>query len=378
MKAPRVFQLTALALVLVSAVEVGWWLLDQHRFAVDKVREMHAVYAQQVIAAQALIDAGASASRVQALLPDVIVTNQHADLSPEVDRRLIAEERRHIAQYAWEGSFFIIALAACIAVIARALRAEARVIQEQESFLALVSHQFKTPLASLQLSLETMAMRPLSAEHSRALIERMLSDLARMESMVTQILESMRLDRGRIDLRSEPVDLGGAVARVIAGFEERSAKERISVSADVERGLQVMADPMALDVILRNLLENALAAVAPIGGGSITFIGRRTQGAVELTVRDSGVGFRPGDATRLFQKFTRLHPGGGGSRFGTGLGLYIVRRLMQLAGGRISAQSTGIGQGATFVLWWPDGGPGDAVARDPTDEVGPLAGREHS
>ena len=130
--------------------------------------------------------------------------------------------------------------------------------------------------------------------------------------------------------------------------------------------------------ILRNLLENALAAVAPIGGGSITFLGRRTQGAVELTVRDSGVGFRPGDAARLFQKFTRLHPGGGGSRFGTGLGLYIVRRLMQLAGGRISAQSAGIGQGATFVLWWPDGGPGDAVARDPTDEVGPLAGREHS
>src|SRR5579883_2258436 len=381
MKAPRVFQLTALALVLVSAVEVGWWLLDQHRFAVDKVREMHAVYAQQVIAAQALIDAGASASRVQALLPDVIVTNQHADLSPEVDRRLIAEERRHIAQYAWEGSFFIIALAACIAVIARALRAEARVIQEQESFLALVSHQFKTPLASLQLSLETMAMRPLSAEHSRALIERMLSDLARMESMVTQILESMRLDRGRIDLRSEPVDLGGAVARVIAGFEERSAKERISVSADVERGLQVMADPMALDVILRNLLENALAAVAPIGGGSITFLGRRTQGAVELTVRDSGVGFRPGDAARLFQKFTRLHPGGGGSRFGTGLGLYIVGRLMQLAGGRASAKSDGVGRGATFTLAWPAASGPELARAVPNEGSGPTADdapREHS
>ncbi len=164
MKTPRLFQLTALALVLVSTVEVGWWLLDQHRFAVNKVAEMHEVYAQQVVAAQALLDAGTSAARVQALLPDVIVAkNQHATLSPDVDRNLIAEEHRHIAQYAWEGSFFIIALAACIAVIAHALRAEAQVIQEQESFLAMVSHQFKTPLASLQLSLETMAMRPLSA-----------------------------------------------------------------------------------------------------------------------------------------------------------------------------------------------------------------------
>jgi signal transduction histidine kinase len=357
MKTPRVFQLTALALVLVSTVEVGWWLLDQHRFAVDKVREMHQVYAQQVVAAQALLDAGTPAARVHALLPDVIVTSQRAALSPDVDRQLLAEEHRHIAQYAWEGSFFIIALAACIAVIARALRAEAHVIQEQESFLALVSHQFKTPLASLQLSLETMAMRPLSAEHLRALIDRMLSDLGRMEGMVTQILESMRLDRGRIDLRPEPVDLGGAVARVVAGFEERAAKDRVTVGAEIERGLQVMADPLAIDVVLRNVLENALAAVAPVGGGSIVFTARRTGGEVELAVRDSGVGFRPADAGRLFQKFTRLHPGGGGSHFGTGLGLYIVRRLMQLAGGRAGAQSAGVGQGATFVLTWPAAEP---------------------
>ncbi|HUN71862.1 MAG TPA: HAMP domain-containing sensor histidine kinase [Steroidobacteraceae bacterium] len=379
MKAPRLFQLTALALVLVSAVEVGWWLLDQHRFAVDKVREMHEVYEQQVVAAQALLDAKVPAAYVHGLLPSVIVTNQHAALSPQVDRQLIAEEQRHIAQYAWEGSFFIIALAACIAVIARALRAEARVIQEQESFLALVSHQFKTPLASLQLSLETMAMRPLSPEHVRALIDRMLSDLARMERMVTQILESMRLDRGRIELRSEPVDLGGAVARVIAGCAERAAKERITVSADIERGLQVRADPLALDVILRNLLENALAAVAPVGGGTIAFSARQAAGGeVELTVRDSGVGFRTGDAARLFQKFTRLHPGGGSSHYGTGLGLYIVRRLMQLAGGRVSAQSAGAGQGASFVLTWPAGASRPDAAPGAADALEPPARGEHS
>ena len=382
MKAPRVFQLTALALMLVSAVEVGWWLLDQHRFAVDKVREMHEVYAQQVTAAQALLESGAGAARVRALLPEVIVTNQHAALSPDVDRQLLAEEHRHIAQYAWEGSFFLIALAVCIAVIARALRAEARVIQEQESFLALVSHQFKTPLASLQLSLETMALRPLSPEHMRALIDRMLADLARMEGMVTQILESMRLDRGRIDLRREPVDLGGAIARVVAGFQERAGKEHITVTTDIEQGLEVMADPLALDVILRNLLENALAAVAPVGGGAVAFTGRRTRTEIELAVRDSGVGFRPADAQRLFQKFSRLHPGGGGSHFGTGLGLYIVRRLMQLAGGRVSAQSEGVGQGATFVLAWPAGDAPQAPSPDVAGSVEPLAGRpagrEHS
>ncbi|HWF98887.1 MAG TPA: HAMP domain-containing sensor histidine kinase [Steroidobacteraceae bacterium] len=377
MKAPRVFQLTALALVLVSAVQVGWWLFDQHRLAVDKLQEMQQIYAQQVVAAQALLEAGTPAARVQALLPDIVVNNQRAALSADVDGRLRAEERRRVAQYAWEGSFFIIALAACIAVIAGALRAEARVIEEQESFLALVSHQFKTPLASLQLSLETMSLRPLSPEQSRTLIDRMLSDLARMEGMVTQILESIRLDRGRIDLRNEPIDLAAAVARVITGSEERAAKERITVSADIERGLGVMADPLALDVILRNLLENALSAVAPLGGGTVAFTGRRADGEARLSIRDSGVGFRPGDAARLFQKFSRLHPGGGGSRFGTGLGLYIVRRLMQLTGGRIGAHSEGVGQGAEFVLAWPASEPRQSVAGAPGDAAVP-ARREHS
>jgi two-component system cell cycle sensor histidine kinase PleC len=159
---------------------------------------------------------------------------------------------------------------------------------------------------------------------------------------------------------------------VIAGFEERAAKDRIAVSAEIERGLEVMADPLALDVILRNLFENALAAVAPIGGGSITFIGRRLGGQIELAVRDSGVGFRPADGPRLFQKFSRLHPGGGGSHFGTGLGLYIVRRLMQLEGGQVSARSAGVGQGATLVLAWPAGVAHPDRAPDPTVSRGPL------
>ena len=156
-----------------------------------------------------------------------------------------------------------------------------------------------------------------------------------------------------MDLRREPVEVAGAVARVAASLEERAKKERVTISADLPRGVYVLADPLALDVVMRNLLENAISAVAPVGGGTVTIEGRRIDGEVELIVRDSGVGFRPGDGMRMFEKFTRLHPGGGSSYFGTGLGLFIVRRLMQLAGGRVSAHSDGVGQGAQFVLAWP-------------------------
>ncbi|HEX4619090.1 MAG TPA: HAMP domain-containing sensor histidine kinase, partial [Steroidobacteraceae bacterium] len=335
MKASRVFQLTALALLAVSAVQVGWWLFDQRAYTLEKVRAARVLYAGQARAAQALLAAGVSETRVRELLPDVEIAAGQAALAPAVEAALRGEEARRYRQYAWEGAFFLLALAACIAVIARALRAEARVLEEQDDFLALVSHQFKTPLASLQLSLETMALRPLAPEQSRTLIERMLADLARMEMMVTQILESVRLERGRVDLRSEPVELAGALARVVGALEERARGQRIALTSDVAPGLSVLTDPLALDVIVRNVLENALAAVAAVGGGSVAVSARAGDGEVALAVRDSGVGFRPADGARLFEKFSRLHPGGGSGHYGTGLGLYIVKRLMHLAHGRV-------------------------------------------
>ena len=354
MKATRVVQLTTLALLVVAAVQVGWWIFDQRAKAIEKVNAAHAAYAEQAAAAQALLDTGVSAARVEQLLPQIVVEGGRATLAPKVEEMLRTEARRRIHQYAWEGAFFLLALAACIFVIGRALRAERRVLEEQDNFLALVSHQFKTPLASLQLSLETMAMRTLSAERSRALIDRMLADLARMEAMVTQILESARLERGRVDFKSEPLELGAAVARVVAQLEERARQERISISCDIGPGLQVLSDPLALDVVVRNILENALAAVTPQGGGSIAISARALEGEVELSVRDSGVGFRSADGARIFERFTRLHPrGGSGNPYGTGLGLFIVQRLMHLAHGRVCAQSDGVGQGARFVLTWP-------------------------
>jgi signal transduction histidine kinase len=360
MKASRVFQLTALALVVVSAVQVGWWVFDQHAYTADKVRAARTAYTQQTAAAQALLDAGVAPERVQQLLPAVVVSGGRAGLAPEVEQTLTTEEFHRLNQYAWEGAFFLLALALCIAVIARALRAEAQVHEEQDSFLALVSHQFKTPLASLQLSLETLALRAPPPQAARTLIERMLADLARMELMVTQILESARLERGRVDLRSEAVQLAGAVARVVGQLEERARQERVTVTSDIAADLYVASDPLALDVVVRNVIENALAAVTAAGGGSITLGARSASGEVELAVRDSGVGFRPEDAARLFQKFTRLH-GASGSRYGTGLGLFIVRRLMELSHGRVGAYSDGEGRGARITLTWPAAASADAA-----------------
>jgi signal transduction histidine kinase len=357
MKSTRVFQLTALALIVVSAVQVGWWLFDQRAYTVEKVTAANVAYAAQTAAAQALLDSGTPAARVQQLLPQIVVKGSQATLAPALAQALRTEEHRRNNQYAWEGGFFLLALAVCIAVIARALRAEARVLEEQDSFLALVSHQFKTPLASLQLSLETMALRAPAPEAARTLIDRMLADLARMEAMVTQILESVRLDRGRVDLRTESLELRSAVTRVVTQLEERARGERVIIANSIAPKLYVLSDPLALDVVVRNVLENAVAAVASVGGGDIALSARAGVGEVELSIKDTGVGFDPAASARLFEKFSRLGApvlkGGGSGYYGTGLGLYIVRRLMELAHGRVAAHSEGAGKGASFVLAWP-------------------------
>jgi signal transduction histidine kinase len=353
MKSTRVFQLTALILVLISVVQVGWWVFEQSEYTVRKVGETRTLYAQQVAAAQALLDAGVPAQTVTGLLPHLYVDGGQVKLAAATVEALSQEQLSRVNRYLWEGSFFMLALCTSIAVIWMTLRAEARVLKEQDHFLALVSHQFKTPLASLQLSLETMTLRALAPEQSRTLIDRMLSDLARMETMVSRILDSVRLTRGRVDLKREPVQLASAVGRVVSQFDERARGERITISTAIPEDLQVLADPLAVDVVVRNLVENAIAAVAPAGGGTITLESRRLDSEVELAVRDTGVGFRPSDQSRLFEKFSRLDPGGGSTYYGTGLGLFIVKRLMQQVGGRVTARSAGLGQGAEFVLTWP-------------------------
>jgi signal transduction histidine kinase len=198
-----------------------------------------------------------------------------------------------------------------------------------------------------------MSLRQLPPERSRALMDRMLSDLTRMETMVGQILDSSRLSHGRMELKREAVPLDDTVNRLVSQYVERARTDHISIDSQVPAQLQVLSDPLAVDAVVRNILENALAAVAPVGGGKVTLVARAVGAEVELRVCDSGIGFRPADEDQLFRKFSRLNAGAGSSYYGTGLGLFIVRRLMQLTGGRVSASSEGLGRGAEFLLYWP-------------------------
>lgn len=349
----RFLHIVMIGLQVFSVAQVVWWLIDQRLYTEERMHQVRTLYTYDVAAGQRLEGAGVNAAEITAIFPHLEVTGDAVGVKPEAIAALDEAQHSRVNQYTWESGFFLLVLAAGIAVLWRGLSGEAEVRRKQDNFLAMVSHQFKTPLASLQLSLETMLRRQLSPERFQTLSHRMLGDLRRMESMVAKILDSARLDRGRVQLNRERIGVAEAVRHVLANVEDIAKRENVTFNVDIAADLDLYADAVATDGVLRNLVDNAIAAVAPQKGGTISITGRRTGGAVEVSVQDSGIGFEPTEASRLFEKFVRLDTAGARDAAGTGLGLYIVRRFMHFENGEAKAHSEGPGKGATFTVTWP-------------------------
>ena len=348
----RFLHLTIIALQIFSVVQVVWWFIDQQTYAEQTTSQIKALYTYEMAAAQKLADLGVAMGEVQALFPHAQATDGQVRLAPGTIDALEDAQRSHVNQYAWESGFFLFVLASCIAVLWRGLSSEVDVRRRQDNYLAMVSHQFKTPLASLQLSLETILMREFSTERFQQLSRRMLDDLRRMENMVSKILDSARLDRGRVQLNKERLNLSEAVRHVLSNMEEPARREGVQFETNISPTTEVTADPMAVDTVLRNLIENAMAAMSPNKGGKIYIAARELDEGVELEVRDTGIGFEPEHGPQLFGKFFRVESHGGRDAAGTGLGLFIVQRFMHFEDGCVRAHSDGLGKGAAFTVTW--------------------------
>ena len=349
----RFLHMAIIFLQVFSVAQVVWWFVDQRSYAEANAEQVRKLYTYDMVAAQKLAALGVSAQDITAVFPHAQVVAGEVTLTPEALTDIQAAQFSHVNQYAWESGFFLLVQALAIMVLWRGLSSEKAVRTKQDNFLAMVSHQFKTPIASLQLSLETMVMRQVSPERFQQLSRRMLDDLRRMENMVSKILDSARLDRGRVHLNKERLSLAEAVRHVLATLEDIARREKVVFNVDIAPELDVRADPLAVDGVLRNLIENAMSAMKPTGGGTITIRGLRAGDDAELRISDTGVGFEPGEGPQLFEKFFRIDNHGGRDATGTGLGLFIVQRFMHFENGHVKAHSEGAGKGATFTVAWP-------------------------
>ena len=357
-------QIAFLLLLLVAVAQVFWWIYDQGRYSRERQQELIEAYESERLAAERLLQSGALGpeawnAELAQRFPHLELIGDRVRVSPLAIAELERERRSHLNQYRWEGAFFLLVLVAGIWVIRRALLGERQLRLRQENFLAAVSHELKSPIASLRLAGDTMARPELDAPRRQALLERSQRDLDRLEDLVIKVLDTSRIEAGGVSTVPERLRLAPLLRGLVAeGAPPRGAMARAEpeVEVDVAEELELEADRVAVETVVRNLLSNAHAAVAGRDEPRIVVRARRsgaTPTAVELVVEDNGVGCPPQESERLFEKFYRVGDELRRRSRGTGLGLYLVRRFVELEGGEVSASSPGDGGGAIFRVVWP-------------------------
>ena len=224
-----------------------------------------------------------------------------------------------------------------------------RLVRAERELLADVSHELRTPLARIRVALE------LAAEGDQARARRYLlviaSDLAELERMVDDVLTAARLDQagGDLPLRREPVELAGLLDEAAARFRELRPSRVLEQRSE---GLPVRleADPALLRRALDNLLDNAAKYSDP--AAPVELSARGDGDAVVVEVRDHGIGIDPADRPRLFTPFFRTDRSRARGTGGVGLGLALVKRIVEAHGGTVEVESAP-GQGTTFRLRLP-------------------------
>ncbi|WP_329549603.1 ATP-binding protein [Streptomyces sp. NBC_01356] len=233
-----------------------------------------------------------------------------------------------------------------LAAAGRTLREEQRA---KDRFIATLSHELRNPLAAATAASELLALDLPDGHPALSVLERQLATLVRMSNDLLDgtraVTGRMELVRGRTDLRSV-VDTGCADMRVLFGHEGRTLD--IELPADP---VLVDGDRLRLTQVLTNLLSNALKYTLP--GGRTRVRLTTADGQARLAVEDDGIGFQQAQAEELFGVFMRAAPAGPSTPEGLGLGLAVVRTIVELHGGRITAHSEGPGTGASFRTLLP-------------------------
>jgi PAS domain S-box-containing protein len=232
----------------------------------------------------------------------------------------------------------------------RAARAEAEAASRaKDEFLAMLGHELRNPLSPIVVALQLLRLRD-GARWSRELqvIERQVDHLLRL---VDDLLDVSRITRGKIELKREPVELAGAIAKAIEMASPLLEQRRHHLRHDVPAGLWVHGDAVRLAQVVANLLTNAAKYTEP--GGTIAITARSEADALVVSVADTGMGIEPQLLPHLFELFVQGARPPDRAEGGLGLGLALVKSLVELHGGTVQARSEGRGRGSEFVVRLP-------------------------
>lgn len=249
------------------------------------------------------------------------------------------------------GIILIVAVAFGMSIIFRNLNVQLRLNRLYDNFISNVTHELKSPLASIQLYLETLKSRELSNENKNKFIDFMLGDASRLNNLINTILEISRLEQKKI-AHDYDVFNGSTIIRSLI----RESAEQFQLDADNIKFIdnsnaQIVIDKNAMKIVIDNLVDNAVKYSSgkpqievKIGNNKKRFI---------ITFKDNGIGVEPNQVKKIFKKFYRVSENNIPNVKGTGLGLYWVKEIIKSHGGKILCTSDGLNKGAAFQIELP-------------------------
>jgi signal transduction histidine kinase len=248
-----------------------------------------------------------------------------------------------------EGLLLLLAILAGVYVIFLFWSRQAALLREQKLFISQVTHELKSPLASLQLHIETIRRHRPPPERMAAFLETMMGDAARLNGLIDNLLSASRVEQENWALDLQEIDFSAFVERY---FRSRrfTLPRAGKLTLEIEPGLHAMIDRDAMETVFRNLLENAI--LYSDGPPDITVHLRSSENRCLLDIIDRGRGIEPGDQRKIFKMFYRVRRKNENIR-GSGLGLFIVRANILRHHGQIGVESAGTGKGTTFKIVLP-------------------------
>lgn len=259
---------------------------------------------------------------------------------------------REVAMLIFGVVFFVLIITGLILNTIFLVR-EIRRNEQHDAFLNAVTHELKTPIASIKLYLETLKARDLDRAKRNEFYDIMLADNARLLGTVEQVLQASSAREKQRQMNLAEVDLSELINDAIRTIRERRHldEEVFRFSPPAEK-ISVLGDLDELQTVMGNLLDNAIKYSGEDPKISVRLKSSGTRTA-EIYVRDNGVGIPRGDLKRVFKRFYRVPNAAADATKGTGLGLAIVRSIVEKHGGRVKAESRGLGKGTTFVVQLP-------------------------
>jgi signal transduction histidine kinase len=250
------------------------------------------------------------------------------------------------------GSISFIVIIAVLVLLSIFLAREILEVRRQDSFIDSVTHELKSPLASLKLCLETLGRDHLDVAPREQLRRMMLNDVDRLASFIDDVLQSSRLAHQNAPTHAADLDLAELVRSCVDAMAARHQIPEGTIAVLVPDEMVLATDRAALEIVLKNLVDNAIKySDRPPVVAVRAFYDKRDRPVLE--VEDHGVGIALPHRKRIFQRFYRVNDEQVRSRKGTGLGLFVASSLVRSLGGSIEAISEGEGKGTTMRVVLP-------------------------